>query len=53
MLNVFKSCYVPPDRKIIASYHIPALYNDVKEGITKQMTDDVCFFSITTDLWLS
>ena len=53
MLNVFEPHYVPPDRKTIASNHIPALYDDVKERITKQMTDDACFFSITTDLWSS
>ena len=53
MLNVFQPRYVPPDRNAIASYHIPALYDDVKEGITKQMTDDACFFSVTIDLWLS
>ena len=54
MLNVFEPRYVPPDRKTIASNHIPVLYyDDVKENITKQMTDNACFFSITTDLWSS
>ena len=54
MLNIFEPRYVPPDRETIASNHIPVLYyDDVKENITKQMTDDACSFSITTDLWLS
>ena len=53
MLNVFELRYIPPDRKTIASNHIPALYDDLKESITKQMTHDACFFSITTDLWSS
>ena len=50
MLSIFKPRYIPPDRKTIASNHIPALYN-VRGNIAKQMTNDVNFFSITTDLW--
>ena len=53
MLSISEPCYVPPDRKTIASNHIPAPYDDVRENITKQITDDVNFFSITTDLWSS
>ena len=48
MLSVFKPRYVPPDRKTIASNHILALYDAVK-----QMMNDAQYFSITTDLWSS
>ena len=53
MLSVFQPCYVPPDRKTIASNHILALYDAVKQDFTKQMTNDVEYFSIMTDLWSS
>ena len=51
MLSVFEPRYIPPDRKTIASNHIPALYNVVKEDVAKQMMNDAHYFSITTDLW--
>ena len=50
MLSVFEPCYVPPDRKTIASNHILALYDAVKQDVTKQMRTDAQYFSITTDL---
>ena len=53
MLSVFEPCYVPPDKKTIASNHIPALYDAVKQDVTKQMKNDAQCFSITTDLWSS
>ena len=38
MLSIFEPCYVPPYRRTIATYNIPALYDDVRENIAKQMT---------------
>ena len=53
MLNVFEPRYIPPDRKTIASNHVPALYDAVKADVAKQIMDDAQYFSITTDLWTS
>ena len=53
MLHVFESRYTPPDRKTIALNHILTMYDTVKAYITKQIADDVQYFSITTDLWSS
>ena len=53
MLSVFEPRYVPPDRKTIASNHIPTMYDAVKQDVMKQMRNDAQYFSITTDLWSS
>ena len=53
MLRVFEPRYTPPDRNTIALNHIPTMYDAVKADNTKQIADDVQYFSITTDLWSS
>ena len=53
VLRVFEPRYTPPDRKTIALNHIPTMYDAVKADITKQIADDVQYFSITTDWWSS
>jgi len=46
MLSVFEPCYTPPDRKTISLNHITSLY----DTITRQITDDAYYYSITTNL---
>jgi len=47
------TCHTPSDRKTISSNHIPSLYDTIKADITRQITNDVHYYSITTDLWIS
>lgn len=37
MLSVFEPHCVPPDRKTIASNHVPAIHETAKEDVTKQI----------------
>jgi len=53
MLHTFEPRYTPPDQKTIASNHIPIMYDALKADITKQIVDDIQYFSITTDMWTS
>ena len=52
MLKTLEPRYTPPDRKTIATTHIPKMYETKKNRIKASLMNVSCF-SITTDMWTS
>ena len=52
MLKTLEPRYTPPDRKTIATTHIPKMYEIEKNRIKASLMNVSCF-SITTDMWTS
>ena len=52
LLQVLEPRYTPPDRKLLATKYIPALYEQEKTRI-QQKIEGVKDFGLTTDIWTS
>ncbi|XP_076841981.1 E3 SUMO-protein ligase ZBED1-like [Brachyhypopomus gauderio] len=53
MLKVLDQKYVLPSRKYFSEVALPQLYNTTRQKISRELEEDVSYYSATTDLWSS